>query len=107
MWNAQSQGPLVGGGEGKGGVSSSGDGGDGGGGSGAFAEGGLVAGPISLLGYLRVEVFGAEDHGVVDTQVGLWCVGTAAGLSYHSSIANVELLRAVSRVWPILVLEKS
>lgn len=29
-----------------------------------------MAGPISLLGYLRVEVFGAEDHGVVDTQVG-------------------------------------
>eukprot|EP00903_Cladosiphon_okamuranus_P019630 g18050.t1 len=43
-------------------------GGDGGGGAGAFAEGGVVAGPISLLGYLRVEVFGAEDHGVVDTQ---------------------------------------
>ncbi|CAN0002656.1 unnamed protein product, partial [Ectocarpus fasciculatus] len=39
-----------------------------GGGPGAFAEGGVVAGPISLLGYLRVEVFGAEDHGVVDTQ---------------------------------------
>ncbi|CAM9210597.1 unnamed protein product [Ectocarpus sp. 4 AP-2014] len=37
-------------------------------GAGAFAEGGVVAGPISLLGYLRVEVFGAEDHGVVDTQ---------------------------------------
>eukprot|EP00752_Nemacystus_decipiens_P006564 g5910.t2 len=42
--------------------------GDGGGGAGAFAEGGMAAGPISLLGYLRVEVFGAEDHGVVDTQ---------------------------------------
>lgn len=40
-----------------------------GGGAGAFAGGGVVAGPISLLGYLRVEVFGAEDHGVVDTQV--------------------------------------
>ncbi|CBJ30283.1 conserved unknown protein [Ectocarpus siliculosus] len=39
-----------------------------GGGAGAFAEGGVAAGPISLLGYLRVEVFGAEDHGVVDTQ---------------------------------------
>ena len=46
------------------------DAGDGGGGAGTFAEGGVVAGPISLLGYLRVEVFGAEDHGVVDTQVG-------------------------------------
>ncbi|CAN0294476.1 unnamed protein product [Ectocarpus sp. 6 AP-2014] len=39
-----------------------------GGGAGAFAERGVAAGPISLLGYLRVEVFGAEDHGVVDTQ---------------------------------------
>lgn len=38
-------------------------------GEGAFAEGGVAPGPISLLGYLRVEVFGAEDHGVVDTQV--------------------------------------
>lgn len=26
-------------------------------------------GPISLLGYLRVEIFGADDHGEVDTQV--------------------------------------
>lgn len=47
-----------------------GTGGGGNGGAGTFAEGGMVAGPISLLGYLRVEVFGAEDHGVVDTQVG-------------------------------------
>ncbi|CAB1117909.1 unnamed protein product [Ectocarpus sp. CCAP 1310/34] len=39
-----------------------------GGGACAFAGGKVVAGPISLLGYLRVEVFGAEDHGVVDTQ---------------------------------------
>ena len=56
-----------------------GTGGDGGGGAGAFAEGGMVAGPISLLGYLRVEVFGAEDHGVVDTQVGSCVAAVVCG----------------------------
>lgn len=42
------------------------------GGSGEGTMGGGGCGrpePISLLGYLRVEVFGAEDHGVVDAQV--------------------------------------
>lgn len=41
--------------------------------------GGAAGGPISLLGYMRVEIFGAEDHGVVDAQVMIRKVGLCVG----------------------------
>lgn len=57
----------------------------------------MVAGPISLLGYLRVEVFGAEDHGVVDTQVGPCVAAVVCGCTCYLGLIGVFFCRCLSR----------